>query len=432
MNLQNPPAGTIRASLRHPAFRRLLGGLAVSQVGDWLYNLALVTMVYEGTHSALWAGITTAARVVPMVTLGPLGGVVADRFDRRRLMVACDLIRLVLMLMLALVAEAHLPVTLAPVIAAAATAASAPYLPSVSASTPRLVPDADLPGANAARSAVTSVGVVAGPALGGVLLLLGSPALAFTVNAFTFGVSALAVLAIRGGPAFHPGTPEEQPAGLLRGVAEGAAVLRSAPQALRLVGADIMCSLVYGMQTVLLLLVARRAGFGVDGYGYLFASIGVGALAGTALAGRALRSSRPRAVLLAALSAVGVPMLVLAVTHWPAAALVLAAITGVGAILVEVLTETSLQRTLPAEMFGRAYGLAVPASIGGIAAGALIAPLLTGALGGTGALVTCGAAVLAYGLVVLRAPWAKPEFSSAENAPITSEALLHEATTAQA
>ena len=119
MNVRNPQAGTIRASLRHPAFRWLLGGLAASQIGDWLYNLALVTMVYEGTHSAMWAGITTAARVAPMVALGPLGGVIADRFDRRRLMMACDLIRLILMLVLALVAVAHLPVLLAPVIAAA-------------------------------------------------------------------------------------------------------------------------------------------------------------------------------------------------------------------------------------------------------------------------------------------------------------------------
>jgi MFS family permease len=404
VNLKNSPAGTIRASLRHAAFRRLLGGLAVSQIGDWLYNLALVTMVYQGTHSAVWAGTATAARVVPMVALGPLGGVVADRFDRRRLMVACDLIRLALMLVLALVAVTHLPVLLAPVIAAAASAAGTPYLPCVSASTPRLVPDQDLPGANAARSAVTGLGIIVGPALGGVLLLIGSPALAFVVNAVTFGGSALAVLAIPAGPAFHPGQPDERPTGLLRGVAEGATVLRAYPQAIRLVGADIMCSLVYGMQTVLLLLVARQAGLGLHGYGYLFASIGVGALAGTGLAGRALRYSDSRGVLLAALGAVGVPMLMLAVTRWAVAALVLVAFTGAGAILVEVLTETSLQRVLPAEMFGRAYGLALPASVGGIAAGSVIAPLLVIVFGQTGALIACGAPIVAYGVLMLHVP----------------------------
>src|SRR6266566_698657 len=135
MNMKNTPEGTIRGALRYPAFRALLAGLAVSQAGDWLYNIALVSLVYQRTGSAMWAGVTTAARIVPMVVLGPFGGIIADRFDRRRVMVACDLIRLALMLTLALVAVANLPVVLAPVIAALATAAATPYLPSVAATT---------------------------------------------------------------------------------------------------------------------------------------------------------------------------------------------------------------------------------------------------------------------------------------------------------
>jgi MFS family permease len=101
MNLTNAPSGTIRSALRYPDFRWLLSALAVSQIGDWLYNLALVVLVYDRTHSALWAGVTTAARVVPVVVLGPLGGVLADRFDRRRIMIMCDLARMGLMVLLA-------------------------------------------------------------------------------------------------------------------------------------------------------------------------------------------------------------------------------------------------------------------------------------------------------------------------------------------
>jgi MFS family permease len=403
MNMPNTPQGTIRAALGHTAFRRLLGGLAASQIGDWLYNLALVTLVYSRTHSALWVGVTTAARVVPIVALGPLGGAIADRFDRRRLMIACDAIRLALMLLLALMAVAHLPILLAPVIAAAATAAGSPYLPCASAVTPRLVPDADLPGANAARSAVGAIGIIAGPALGGVLLLLGSPALAFVVNAATFGLSALAVLTIPAGPAFAVDpAAAARPGSLRRDVADGAAVLRAHPEALRLVGADIMCSLVYGMQTVLLLLVARHAGLGLHGYGYLFAGIGVGALAGTSVAGRLMRLPHQRAVLLAALAAVGLPMLVLPLVSWAVLAIALAASTGAGAILVEILTETSLQRSLPAEVFGRAYGLALPAAVAGIVLGSLLAPVLVALAGGSSAMIISGAVVVGYGAVLLR------------------------------
>ena len=126
---------------------------------------------------------------------------------------------------------------LAPVIAAVATAAAAPYVACVAAVTPRVVDDADLPGANAARSAVTGAGIVLGPALGGVLLLLGSPASAFALNALTFGLSALAVLAIRAEGVFRPRRAAGRPDGIFREVAQGAAALRAHPATLRLVGA---------------------------------------------------------------------------------------------------------------------------------------------------------------------------------------------------
>ena len=401
MNITNAPSGTLRSALRYPDFRWLLSALAVSQIGDWLYNLALVVLVYDRTHSALWAGVTTAARVVPVVVLGPLGGVLADRFDRRRIMIVCDLARMGLMVVLAAVAAFRLPIVLAPVIAAAATAAAAPYLPCVAAVTPRVVDDADLPGANAARSAVTGAGIILGPALGGVLLLLGSVASAFALNALTFALSALAVLAIRADGAFAPRRAGERPGGLLREVAQGAAALRAHPAALRLVGADTMCSVLYGAQTVLLLLVSRQIGLGAQGYGYMFAALGVGGLIGTALAGRLSRLPS-RSVLAAALALAGVPTLLLAVVRWPAAAIVLVGLTGMGALLVEILTETTLQRELDEDVFGRAYGIAFPAAIAGIVVGSAIAPGLAVLLGGSGALVVVGAVVLAYALLVIR------------------------------
>src|ERR671937_2199493 len=103
MDMTRPADAQGRASARHSAamnaarhnsrFRRLLAGLVVSQAGDWLYNLALLAFVYERTGSSAWVGITTAARILPEVALGPLGGVLADRHDRRLVMIASDLLR---------------------------------------------------------------------------------------------------------------------------------------------------------------------------------------------------------------------------------------------------------------------------------------------------------------------------------------------------
>src|SRR5258706_3984577 len=139
---------------RNLLLRRLLAALAVSQVGDWLYNLALVALVYDRTHSVAWTAVTTAARVVPMVVLGPFGGVLADRYDRRRLMIAADVLRVGSMMLLALVAAAGLPVLFAPVLAAVSTAASTGYPPAAAATLPRLVADGALPAATPAPDGV--------------------------------------------------------------------------------------------------------------------------------------------------------------------------------------------------------------------------------------------------------------------------------------
>ena len=232
----------------------------------------------------------------------------------------------------------------------------------------------------------------------------GSPASAFALNALTFGLSALAVLAIRadGDPnPFRPRRAADRPGGLLREVAQGAAALRAHRAALRLIGADTMCSVLYGAQTVLLLLVSRQVGLGAQGYGYMFAAIGAGGLLGTALAGRVSRlPSRP--VLAAALALAGLPTLLLAVVRWPAAAIVLTGLTGMGALLVEILTDTTLQRELDEDVFGRAYGIAFPAAIAGIVVGSVIAPGLAALLGGSGALIAVGGTVLGYALLVIR------------------------------
>jgi MFS family permease len=389
---------------RYPRFRRLLASLAVSQAGDWLYNLALLAFVYERTHSSAWLGITTAARVLPIVVCGPLGGVLADRYDRRRLMLASDGIRVVLMLALALVAAAGLPVLLAPIVAALSTAASSAYVPSVAATTPRLVDDADLPAANAARSAIGQICIVAGPGFGALLLLLGPPSLAFAINGATFALSALAVGSLPAGPVFAPaGEPDHAP-NVLRELREGARALLSQPVARRLVGADVVASAVYGAETVLLLMLSRELGLGDHGYGYLLASFGLGGVLGAGVAGRVAAGERVRTVLVAALTVLGASTALLADPFGFGGALALGIVGGAGSIVVEIMADTGLQRALPEDVFARAYGFAYPAALAGIVIGSLIAAPLVALFGVRGAFVALGALVALYALTLLRRP----------------------------
>ena len=386
---------------RNPRLRRLLAALAVSQAGDWLYNVALLALVFERTGSTAWVGAATAARVLPMVIGAPLGGVVADRWDRRRVLLASDWLRAGLMALLALVALTAAPIVLAPLLAAAATLAGAPYPPAVAASTPRLVGDEDLASANAARSAVAAACVVAGPALGAVLLVFGSPAAAFAANAATFALSALLVAAIPAG-SWSAGTGAVRKAG---GVRAGAVALASHPVARRLAGADLASSFVYGAQTVLLLLLSRRLGAGEHAYGWLLAALGLGGVAGAAFSARIGRGGLP-------LLAAAVALLAL-VTGLPAA-LALALAAGAGAVAVEVLVDTGLQRELDDDVLARAYGVYFALTIGAIAAGSLAAPVLASALGLSGALAVVAAVPALYAVltVIFATPITRPPLSA--------------------
>jgi MFS family permease len=380
------------------SFCRLLAALAVSQLGDWLYNVALLAFVFDRTQSAAWLGATTAARVLPIVLLGPVAGILGDRLDRRLVMVLSDAARAGTMLALVAVVEYGLPIWLVPALAGLATAGGSPYPSCVAASVPRLVPRDQLASANALRAAIGPLAIVAGPAIGAVLLAMAGVAWAFALNAVTFLVSAALVLAVPQRDAFRPSRNAEREPGVWAAVTVGARELLRRPDASRPVGADVLCSLCYGVQTVLLVAVSVRLGWHDAGYGLLLGAIGAGGFVGTALAPRALRALGGRQAPALALLAVGICLPLLAIVPSYPVVLFAAAAGGAGALLVEVSAETVLQQQLPDDVFARAYGFAFPASIGGIALGSLVAAPLVMALGVTGAFAAVGVLVCGYAL----------------------------------
>lgn len=396
------PFAPFRIAVQHRNLRLLLTGLAASQAGDWLYNLALLAFVYDRTHSSMWIGLTTAARIVPEVALGSLGGVLADRVDRRALMLGSDALRALAMAALVVIGLAHMPVVLAPVVAALSTAAGSAYPPCVVALLPRLATPEQLPAANAARVSITYICIVAGPLFGALLLLLGSANLAFAVNGATFALGGLAVAALPRQALRAPSDADAQPyQGFISELGTGWQALRGYPDARPVVVANVIASAVYGALTVLLVLVGQRLGLGATGYGYLLAGAGAGGVLVSGLAHRAATSPRTRLMLGGALLAVGAPLPLLAVAGSLPAAIALAAVCGAGCVIAEVVGDTSLQRSLDPAVFARAYGLVIPACVAAIAVGALLAPLSVSMLGLSGTFVVLGAAVLAYAVLLV-------------------------------
>lgn len=392
----NYASAPVMAALRHRDLRLLLAGLAVSKAGDWLYVVGLQVFVFEATRSAAWVAATTVLRLVPAGLLAPVGGALADRLDRRRVMVASDAARAVLMVVLALVAARSGPPAVALAIAFCASAAGSPYLPAAGAMTPELVPESELAAANSALGVVDNVAIVAGPAIGGLLLVLGTPAAAFAVNAVSFAGSALAVAALRARPRVTGSR-----AGFAGHVLEGVGAVLGSPGTAVVCGFVAAGSLLYGLQTVLLLLVAAERLGGADSYGYLLAAFGAGGVAAGLVAGRIAGFARPSLVLTAALAALGLPLAALALVTSVPLAMPLLAVQGAANIVVDVTAFTLLQRALPEALLARVFGMLEASIVASILAGAVIAPWLEQTAGLSRALLIAGIAVPAAGTILL-------------------------------
>src|SRR5687768_4102383 len=189
-------------ALRHRDFRLLWTGQTISLIGDGLFKVAITWQALELGTGAGALAVVTIARSIPRLAFLLIGGTVSDRVPRRTVMLVADVIQMVGVGAIALlVATGDVELWHLAGLAALVGLAQAFYLPSISAITPELVPTDDLIQANALRSGSQMLAYdFIGPALGGVLVATLGTAAAFGINALSFAVSALALLAIRSRP----------------------------------------------------------------------------------------------------------------------------------------------------------------------------------------------------------------------------------------
>jgi predicted MFS family arabinose efflux permease len=388
--------------------RLLIAGLGLSQIGDWLYNVALIVFVLERTGSGAWVAAAGIVRLLPYVAFGAIGGVIADRRPRRATMIASDLIRASVMFTLAVVAAREGSSLVALTLAAVATTFSVAYGPCVNASIPRLVDEDDLSAVNTLSATVTNLSYALGPAFGGVLLILGSPTAAFVVNGVTFLTSALLTRAIHAdlGPDAREWVEEARPvtdAGSSRAaLLDGFRALTSSPFVVALVLTQVATNVLYGLETVLYALASTDLlGMNVEGVAFLYAAIGIGGIAAAGLAHRLSDRSEAGLVLAAASVLCGVPMAMIAIVAMPGAALAVLTIEGAAMIVVDVMVATSLQRLLGADVLGRAFGMLDSLIVAGMLLGSFLAPILVATMGLSAALLIGGAMMAIAGIGVL-------------------------------
>jgi MFS family permease len=370
--------------------RRLAVARLVSLSGGSAAYIALVAAIFRETGSALWVSAAIFSSVVASAASAPFAGWIGDRFDRRSVLIAADLAAAATSLAMAATA-AHAAALV--VLLGVSSIAQAPFEPASAAALPNVVPEADVPRANALVAATSSAGYLLGPLLGGGVLALGaSPAMVFALDAGTFLFSAVVVATI--GRPFGRGSVEDHP-GALAGVR-----LLVRERALRLpVLAGMVSLLGIGIVDVASYPLSLDLGGGSAGYGAMTALLGGGGLLGAALAGRALRAEPVRVLVVA--FAVGAAGLALAgATPILAVTLIGMAVAGAGRGVGDVAEVTLIQARAADEVRSRVFaaqdGAAhIAFSVSAFTGGVLVT--LAGARGAFAAATVCGvgAAILA-------------------------------------
>jgi MFS family permease len=384
--------GLYREILRVPDARALIGASAVSQLGDWLYNAVLLGYVYAATGSAGWVGAATIFRLLPYVLLIPVGGMLADRYDKRTVLLLGDTVRCVLMLGLAVVVGWEGPVVLVIALTMLSTAAGSAERPAAMALLPRLVGESRLGPANALLHTVQEIGVVLGPAIGAALLLVAPDYAAFLVNAGSFAFSAGLISGIRRGAGRGAATDARGAGQQFR---HGLRTAWSTRFVMPLILVVAAAELVYGAQTVQLVVYAdEELGLGAAGYGWLLAASGVGGVLSAVVNGRLAASTRVSVIVISTAALYCATQLVYAATDVFALALLVTVVGGAGFVACEVVGETALARVVPEDVLGRVLGVMAGVSVAMLLAGAALAPVLINVASLATSLVVLGVAPL--------------------------------------
>jgi len=415
-------SGSLRTVFTNRSLRRLMLAFGGSLVGDWAYGTAIAVWAF-GVGGAKGLAAWAVVRYVLMAVCTPIAATFVDRLSRKRIMIAVDLARCVLLVVIA-VCMATVPALVVFVLAAVVAVLGTPFRPAQRAMIPSLVsrPE-ELTAVNGTSSTLESLSFFAGPALAAGMLATTSVEVVLLFDAVTFVLSAalvagvhaahetaaavpaaapVAATVVTGPPEgtlppepLGPSTTEEQTRdGFLREMAAGFLHIWR-DRALRLViGLCCAQTLVAGASAVFVVAVAfDLVKIGAPGVGLLDAMLGVGAIVGGFVA--LARAQRQRLGNDFGLGVVlwSLPLVLVAVWPTTGVAVLVMMLLGLANPLVDVNLDTLLQRLTPDHLLGRVFGTLESAYIASMAIGAALMPLLIDWLGLARAMAALGLAV---------------------------------------
>ena len=383
-----PRRGTARAALSHRTFRIVFLGAFASNIGTWMQNVVLGAYAYDLTHSATFVGVIIFAQLGPTLVLPMVGGLLADKVDRKRLLIILSIEQLVFSLGVALVVlSPHPSKVLLVVMVLMVGAGSAMFGPAYSAILPGLVGREDLPGAISLNSAQMNASRVVGPIVGGVLYSLVGPAWIFAGNAATYLFVVVALMLVT-----LPAVPQVPThASRWRQLTAGITVARQDP----VVGRCLVTVFVFSLLALAFIgqmpvVAAHNLGINLSkspDYGILYACFGTGALAGAISIGTVFATTSKPLIVRICLVGYSISLCAFALERSPVPAYVNVAVTGAFYFAFITALNTTLQARLHENVRGRVMALWMMGFGGTVGIGNLLIGPVVAAVGITDVLL---------------------------------------------
>ncbi len=392
----------LRASVsllqRNRDFRRLFLASVISLGGDWFLFVAITSLIVETTGRAIDVGLAILAQELAFFLASPPAGVLVDRLDRRKLMIVCDLARVVVCASFLLVGPGT--IWLAYPLLALLSVFGAPFDPASSAATPNLVDPQDLPTANALSGSLWGTMLAVGAGLGGIVATVFGRDVAFIVDAASFGLSALLLWGIRR-PFAEPRAPGHEHPKMLDATIEVLQYSRRDHRVLALIGVKAGFGLAAGVLALIPVFGAEVFDRGEIGVGALMAARGVGALVGPFLGHRISGEGHRRLF-----GAIGIALAVFGISYmalglapalWVAAAVIFVAHLGGGAQWV--LSTFGLQVLVPDHIRGRVFAVDFAMITLSLAVSSLVASAIADSIGARASALIVGAMAVVWAVV---------------------------------
>jgi MFS family permease len=347
--------------LRNRDFFYLWGGSIVSNVGNRIHFIALMIYTYNLTGKALNLGLLMIIMAVPNFFLSPVMGVLADRMDKRKLIIASDVARFALVILFPFARNIWEIYALAFLIGAANSA----FFPSVFSLIPQIVRKKDLLTANSLNVTTQNVVAIIGPAAGGLIVGFWGTTPAFMLNSFTFLFSAFMILLIRKpetrettSPAAESVSTATDKPSYFREFAEGLRFMLSDPMMRYLIFTFSALVLVtQGLSPLFVVFVKEVLGKGDLAFGYLISALGVGGIVGGFIYGLIGQRFSRVAIIINLLFLDGLIIIILGINTSYYVALGLFAVFGIIGTVFSITIMTLLQEYIPEDKMGRAMGV---------------------------------------------------------------------------